>query len=78
MVEHKWIVTGGTIVSGETDSVVKVIWNHPGEGKIKLIIYFPDEVDCKDSVEQTFTIKQSPDVTLDSFPNVCVNENSFY
>ena len=78
LVGHKWIVTGGTIISGESDSIVTVMWDQSGTGKIKLIISFTDDPDCKDSVEQTFTIKESPVVTLDTFPNVCVNSNSFY
>ncbi|MCL5990724.1 MAG: T9SS type A sorting domain-containing protein, partial [Bacteroidetes bacterium] len=78
LVNHKWIVTGGTILNGETDSIVSIIWEQPGNGKVKLIISFADDPDCKDSVEQTFTIKESPVVTLDTFPTVCVNSNSFY
>ncbi|MBI5326069.1 MAG: T9SS type A sorting domain-containing protein [Ignavibacteriae bacterium] len=78
LVDHTWIVTGGTIVSGETDSIVTVRWDNPGTGKIKLIISFRDDPDCKDSVEQTFTVKESPFVTLDTFPSVCTDHNSFY
>ena len=66
---YKWKVTGGTIVSGQTNDTVIVKWNTSGSGTIKLVE--TNANGCSDSTTTSITINTAPVVGIGSASSIC-------
>jgi hypothetical protein len=69
-----WTVLGGEIINRTEDSLF-VKWETSSQGMLKLVQ--TSLHGCKDSVTKIINIKQMPDVTLQTFPDACINDSSF-
>ncbi|MCL5990788.1 MAG: T9SS type A sorting domain-containing protein [Bacteroidetes bacterium] len=69
-----WAVIGGEIVSQNNDSLI-VKWETTGQGTLKLVQ--TSLHGCRDSSTKIINVKLMPVVTLQKFPDACVNDSSF-
>lgn len=74
---NKWYVTNGTIVSSDTASSIKVLWDTLTNGSIKLV-RTSIIGGCKDSISQSVLINPLPKPIINGKRKVCINEITQY
>ncbi len=67
-----WEVDNGRIIGLNSNREVRIVWNEPGIGKLKLI-QRNNSTGCKDSTEFIVNVLQNPDLSLIGDMNVCHN-----
>jgi len=76
-ISNKWtVVYGGTLLTKPDSSIVKILWDSAGQGKIKLIKR--SIAGCADSINIFININPIPTPQITGNFNVCKNSIEFY
>ncbi|TAL69921.1 MAG: T9SS type A sorting domain-containing protein [Bacteroidetes bacterium] len=69
-----WNAVGGDVISQNNDSLI-IKWETSGQGILKLVQ--TSLHGCIDSIIKIINVKAMPDVTLQQFPDACINDSSY-